>query len=605
VTALDWLVVLAYLAISLGIGVFFLRRASHSMEDYFIAGRSLPWWVIGFANCATYTGASAATVMLVFQDGLVGNFWWWASWVVWMPIVAVFWARYWRRMRIVTTAEFIELRYSGRFAKAYRTIYAIYNCCGWAPIVTGYMTGWMVVQFVPILGWTKFEIILACGLLVLLYAVVSGLFGIAYNDVFQFGLYLVAGFWLLFLIIGSFGGWQNMVSSAVAARGPEFLSPVPPSPALTPAILLALVVQGFFFAASPTAGEGTTAQKFMAARDETHAAVGQMLSAFLSLVVRVIPFILYGVAAAALYPKGSVAPELIWSQLVLRFAPAGLLGLAVAAELAGYMSTADAYMNWGGSFVTNDIYKAWLNPKASSRQLAIAGKIATIGITCLSFLVAMFLVDQMMSWFLYINAVMIAFVLPLAWLRFFWWRFNIWGEAAGVLAGLPLGYVIWFPLGFSQLPFWQGFFFLFGAGWIVILVTTWLTAPEPLGALQRFYLQCRPPGLWGPIASSLRLQGAPDINGEFRRDLWTCLAGIALCASMVVLLNGLIAGAHLLSALTAGVMAASAYVFFSRWRQESAADANAPSSDRDAWVVRGDLAVAASNESGESNLQGE
>src|SRR5215470_6702610 len=138
----DWLAVGAYLAIGLFIGLYFVRRASASMENYFIAGRSLSWWVIGLANCATYTGGSAAWVMLVFQDGLVGNFWWWPSWVVWMPLVAVLWARYWRRMGIVTTAEFIELRYSGRMAKAYRGVYALYSCFGWAPLMIGSLGGW-------------------------------------------------------------------------------------------------------------------------------------------------------------------------------------------------------------------------------------------------------------------------------------------------------------------------------------------------------------------------------------------------------------------------------------------------------------------------------
>jgi solute:Na+ symporter, SSS family len=563
---LDWLAVGVYLAIGLFIGLYFVRRASGSMEDYFIAGRSLPWWVIGLANCATYTGGSAAWVMLVFQDGLVGNYWWWPSWVIWMPVVAVLWARYWRRMGIVTTAEFIELRYSGRMAKAYRVVYALYNCFGWAPLVTGYMTGWMVVELQPILGWTRFEIILACGIVVLFYTVVSGLFGVVYNQVFQFSLYLVGAALLIPFMLSYFGGWHNAVSAAVAVRGPAFMNPLPPSASITPLILLALFVQGFFFAANPTAGEGSTAQRFMAARDETHAALGQVFSAFLALVLRLIPFIIYGIVAAALFSKTSVAPELVWSRLVLKFAPHGLRGVLIAAELAGYMAIANAYMNWGGSFLTNDIYKRLINPRSSDRRLAWVGKLATVAIVTLSFLVALFLVNRMMSWFLYINAVMIAFILPLAWLRFFWWRLNIWGEAAGVLLGLPLGYLIWFPLGFSTRPFWLAFFVLFGAGWAVILLVTWATQPESIGTLRRFYECCKPPGLWGPVASTYPPETSKRIEREFRGDLVSCSVGIVLFGSMVVLLNSAVAGHW---QLTAGAVAAallSGAMFIRRWR---------------------------------------
>jgi Na+/proline symporter len=472
-------------------------------------------------------------------------------------------------MGIVTTAEFIELRYSGRMAKAYRGVYALYSCFGWAPLVTGYMTGWMVVEMQPILGWSKFQIVLSCGLLVLGYTVLSGLFGVAYAQVFQFSLYLLGALLLVPRMIGFFGGWHPTVASALASRGVQFMRPLPPTPSITYLVVLALFIQGFFFAANPTAGEGSTAQRFMAARDETHAAMGQLLSAFLALVVRLIPFVIYGIAAASLFPKGSTPPELVWGRLVVKFAPRGLLGLVVAAELAGYMAIASAYMNWGGSFLTNDVYKRFIGPQASDRRLATVGRLTTVAITGLSFLVALFLVERMMSWFLYINAVMIAFVLPLAWLRFFWWRLNIWGEAAGVLLGLPLGYLIWFPMGFSRRPFWLGFFVLFFAGWVVILLATYLTRPENLETLQVFYDRCSPAGLWGPLTRLLPAAKARAARQEIRVQLITCLIGVLLCASMVVSLNALFAGWSTLALGSCAVMLLSGLAFIRRWRSAS------------------------------------
>jgi solute:Na+ symporter, SSS family len=445
-------------------------------------------------------------------------------------------------------------------------VYAVYNCFGWAPIVTGYMTGWIVMELKPILGWSRFEIVLACAILVMISTVLSGLLGVAHAQIFQFCLYLAGAACLLPAMVGYFGGWHQTVSTAIAARGAQVMDPLPPSSSLTPLVVLALIIQGFFFAANPTAGEGSTAQRFMAAKNETHAALGQMLSALFALAVRVLPFIGYGIVAIALFPKGSIAPEQLWAQLVLKFAPPGLRGLVIAAELAGYMAIANAYMNWGSSFITNDIYKRFLRPNASGRQLATVGRLTTLVMVCLSFLVAFFLVNQMMSWFLYINAVMIAFVLPLAWLRFFWWRLNIWGEAAGVLLGLPLGYLIWFSMGFSRRPFWFAFFVLFGTGWVVILLATLLTRPESKATLERFYQRCRPAGYWSPVTSALGKEAVLTVRREFRKDLADCFVGIVVCGSIVILLNAIVAQSWGLVAGTAFTLIISSTVFIRRWR---------------------------------------
>ena len=167
----------------------------------------------------------------------------------------------------------------------------------------------------------------------------------------------------------------------------------------------------------------------------------------------------------------------------------------------------------------------------------------------------------MMSWFLYINAVMVAFILPLAWLRFFWWRLNIWGEAAGVVLGLPLGYVLWFPLGFSQKPFWLAFFVLFAAGWAAILTTTWLTQPESMETLQRFYSRCLPPGLWGPVARTFGTENEQRIRAEFRSDLIASGLGIILFGSMTVALNAAVASRWNLFAGSVAAAAVSGWLF--------------------------------------------
>ena len=179
----------------------------------------------------------------------------------------------------------------------------------------------------------------------------------------------------------------------------------------------------------------------------------------------------------------------------------------------------------------------------------------------------------MMSWFLYINAVMIAFILPLAWLRFFWWRLNIWGEAAGVLLGLPLGYLIWFPLGFSERPFWQAFFVLFAAGWITILLVTWLTPAERIETLRTFYARCRPTGLWGAVTDGIPHADLETASRQLRRDLASCVLGIVVCGSMVLALNFAVAGWSLAALLAIVVMTVAGLAFIRRWRSTAAGEA--------------------------------
>ena len=197
-------------------------------------------------------------------------------------------------------------------------------------------------------------------------------------------------------------------------------------------------MQGLFFAASPTGGEGFTAQRFMAARNEFHAQVGQLFNAILTLIVRVVPFLFLGVIAAALYAPGSVAePGEIWARMVRSYAPVGLLGLLVAGIFAAYMSTISTLMNWGASYIVNDFYKPFVRPAESERHYVWVGRIGSVVIFSLSLFVAYYFVEGLRAWFLFINSVVFAFILPLSWLRFFWWRLNIYGER-GTHHWLPL-----------------------------------------------------------------------------------------------------------------------------------------------------------------------
>ena len=564
---LDWGVMVVYSLLALCIGLYFTRRASRGIEGYFVGGRSLPWWAIGFSTVATFTsaGSASAFTMLVFSGGLLGNWWWWIPWVIWMPLVAVIWSKFWRRLKIVSTAEFVQVRYGGRAASVFRSVAAIYFSFGWAVVLMAYVTGWLTKSVGPILGWRNSSIILFAATLTLSYTVLGGLLGAVYSEVFQFAFFVVSNVIFIPFIIQRLGGLHRIYGNVEHNYGASFFHATPPGGDFTGLTILALVLQGLFFAASPAGGEGFTAQKFMAAKNEFHAQVGQLFNAFLSLVVRVIPFFFLGIIAASVFPHGSVEGERIWGELVKRFGFEGLTGILVAGEFASYQSAVSTEMNWGASYLINDLYKRLIKKEASARHYVWASRIATFVLLALALLVGGLMVKGMMAWFLFINNVMIAFLLPLAWLRFFWWRLNIWGEIAALVGGLPLSYTIWFPLGFAHKPFWQGFLLLFGSGWLVILAVTLLTPPEKPETLAEFYRLCQPPGFWGKITSQLPQSSRQEIRSELRADIYECALGVVFCGASVALVANLFAR-HWLSSGGFAILGVVAFtIFVHRW----------------------------------------
>lgn len=572
--ALDWSVVALYAVVSLAIGVYYRRIASRNIEEYFIKGRNLSWWLVAVSAVATYTdaGLAPAVTMWVYQDGLLGNAVWWIPYVVWMPLAAVLWSKYWRRLKTLTTAEMLEVRYSGKAAKVYRVIYSVFMGFGYVVVLMGYVSGWLASALSPIIGWSPIELILFAGIITVVYTTLSGQYGVVYGDLFHFVLFIIGNSIFVFVALSAVGGMDAVHTGIQALRGEaagEFFNVLPPTPRLTGITILAFIVQGLFFAASPTGGEGFTAQRFMAAKNEFHAQVGQLANAALTLIIRVLPFIFTGMIGAAIYAPGSVAePSEIWARLVHQFSVPGLTGLLVGGIIAAYMSTISTEMNWGASYIVNDIYKRAIRKDAPANHYVLVGKISSILIFSLSMLVAYYLVKGMEAWFLFINSVIFAFILPLSWLRFFWWRLNIYGEAAALIVGLPLGYVVWFPLGFSALPFWEGFLLLFGMGWVIIVLVTLLSRPESLETLRGFYRLCRPPGLWGPVTGEFSADEKRTIRRETISDILDCILGVVFCASAILSSISLFGRKYWIFSVAAAAFISSGTAFVTRWKRK-------------------------------------
>ena len=569
----DWIILFIYCAVILGVSLYFRARASRSVEDYFIADRKLPWWIIGFADVAGYTGGGQGFLMIFFLSGFAGL--WlmaWISWVIWMPLVAILWARWWRRLGVLTTGEFIERRYAGRRATVYRNVYAVYACVVWGLTALGYGAAWMAATISPVLGWTPVKVLLIFGAITVVYSLISGLLAVAYNDVLQFVLLMAGNTVFALLLISQAGGLHAVWHHILETRGEQLLQPFPGGDALAPMTLIALCLQGLFFAGSPFAGEGWTAQRYMAARNERHAILGQVLNGILALIVRLIPFILLGLAAALLYPIASVkTPASLWGEMVKTYAPPGLFGLLLVSCLAGYMAAISSIGNWAASYLMNDIYRRSLRPQADNRELILMSRIFSGVLLAAAFACGAFIdAKQLEKWVLFINSSLVVFSLPLAWLKWFWWRLNAVGDMVGILGGFPAGYIVWFGSdavvpqalrsfvrktvgwrldgfipAFSDLdrfPFWMGFGILFVLGWTFIIAATLLTRAEPMDVLKDFYVRVRPIGWWGPVRRLLSEKENEDARDETARDMWACAAGIAFYFCLTVCLFALLGG---------------------------------------------------------------
>jgi Na+/proline symporter len=569
----------------------FHRNAGSSVDSYFVADRRLPWWIIGLSDTAAYTGGGQAFLMVFFLGGFSG-FWimGWATWVIWMPLVAVIWAKMWRRLGVVTTGELIERRYGGRTARVFRNVFAVYACSAWGLTLLAYGAAWMAASLGPLLGWPGRRVLLVFGAVRMVYTLISGLFGVAYNDALQFLLVLAGNGILGLMLLARSGGLARTWDQIGVLRGPGFLNPSPMAGNIGPLSLVALCLQGLFFAGSPYAGEGWTAQRYMAAKNEFHAVMGQVLNGVLALVVRLVPFILIGLAAAAIASPSSVAvPAELWAQLVRRYAPPGLFGLLLVASLAGYMGSIAAFMNWSAGYLVNDLYRLSLRPAATAAEYLLAGRLCSALILAIAVLWA-WSIDprQLDRWVLFINSALVVFPLPLAWLKWFWWRTNVFGEMVGILGAFPVGYTVWFGSDavipgalrafvrrFSSLnldgmvpafgdlnrfPFWAGFSIIFGLGWIAILAATLLTRPESMDVLRKFYRDVQPIGFWGPVQAELPEQVRLSIRARVREEIVACCWGVLGYFSMVLATFSLMGGHSALalassaSALITGVM---------------------------------------------------
>lgn len=502
---LDWLVVVLYLGLTLAVGLILARRGARNLAEFFVGGRAIPWWLAATSMAATTFNVDTPLYVAgrVAQAGVAGNWEWWCFALAHV-LLAVLLAKMWRRAGVLTDMELTELRYGGRPAAVLRATRAFLfavplNCLsiGYGMLAMRKVLGGLgavpTVSGLP--GDPQLWALVPVVLIVLAYTAVTGLWGVVATDFLQYILALVGAVVVMAFALGELGGLSGLVNGLNAAGKARHLDLVPAGQdPLVPLSTFAgyLMIQWWAFRNSD--GGGVFVQRLAATASERDATRAAHLFNILNYVVRTWPWVIVGLAALVLLP-GLPDPEAAYPALMVRYLPAGLLGLVFASLLAAFMSTVSTQVNWGASYLVHDLY-ARFGGVRDERRLMRAARWATVGLTLAAATLSFFMdsVGQVFRFLILIgNGPGLVLLL-----RWFWWRINAWAEIAAMVAGLALALISYLPA-FGALTFGQRLAFTaFGslAVWLPVMLAT---RPEPAHTLDRFYQRVRPGGLWAPV----------------------------------------------------------------------------------------------------------
>jgi len=581
---LDWALIAGYFVLSLGIGLWFKKRASASVDEYFASGRSMPWLLAGTSMVATTFAADTplAVTGLVGKHGVAGNWFWWAWAFGGMLTVFVF-AKLWRRAEVLTDVELIEQRYAGRPAAFLRGFRAIYVSVVMNSIVIGWVTAAMAIVLKQTVlvdmapgSDTDFWLVAAMLVVTGVYSMISGMWGVAVTDAVQFVLAMIGCVALAVVAVDHVGGTDALRERVTASFGgsdplafvPDFASENAAMPLGVFAVLVLTQWWATWYPGAEPGGGGYIVQRMASCRNERDAVKATLLFQLANYCLRPWPWILVALAAVAMHPDLRTAkdPGLGYPMLIRELAPVGLRGLLLVTFAAAFMSTISTQMNWGASYLVNDVYRRFVKPQATQRELMNASRLASAIVLLLGGATAWFLVVRGISvddaWaFL---AALGAGVGTVFLLRWFWWRINVWSEIAAMFGSLGcfLAVGAWqdaLPEAERLRPEYRSLI-VASATLVVWLVVTFVTKPEPMEKLQSFCRKVRPDGPgWGPV---LAVTPGVRSDGTLGRSLLCAVLGTTVVWSTLPGIGAVIFGEYLRAALCLGGGAVAAVLLF-------------------------------------------
>lgn len=525
----DWAIIALSLAATLAVGLWAARRAGKDTTEYFLSGRAMPWWLLGASMVATTFSTDTPNLVtdIVRQNGVAGNWVWWAFLLTGMLTVFIY-AKLWRRAGVTTDLEFYELRYSGRPAALLRAFRALYLGVFFNVMIMATVTLAAIKIAGIMLGLSPLATIAIAGGVTVVFSMFGGLRGVLFTDFLLFFVAMAGSVMAAVVAIGhpEVGGLEALLThpdvTGKLALFPDFSD----TSLLVPLLILPLAVQWWsvWYPGSEPGGGGYIAQRMLSARDEGGATAATLLFNVAHYALRPWPWILVALASIIVFPTvDSIraafpgVPESILGHdlaypAMLTFLPAGILGLVIASLASAYMSTISTHLNWGASYVVNDFWQRFVEPDADQRRLVRVGRITTALLMVLAAGVALWLQNALQAFqiLLQIGAgTGLLFIL-----RWFWWRINVASELTAMIVSFLVAVYLELvhPLIFPALELTTTFKLLAGVGITTVawVAATFLARPADDATLRRFYALVRPGGPgWEAVVRAAAADGDP------------------------------------------------------------------------------------------------
>ncbi len=549
---IDWAIIGVFFLVSLIIGVIVSKEAGENTSEYFLSGRSMPWWLLGVSMVATTFSADTPNLIadIVRNNGVAGNWVWWAFLLTGMLTVFLY-AKLWRRSKVLTDLEFYELRYSGKEAAFLRGFRALYLGFFFNIIIMATVSLAAIKIGGVLMGLTPIQTLLIASTVTVIYSSLGGLKGVLITDFFQFIIAMAGSIWATIVIVDmpEVGGLENLLTHENVKDKLHILPDFSNTDMLITLFVIPIAVQWWsvWYPGAEPGGGGYIAQRMLSAKDEKNAVWATLLFNVVHYAIRPWPWIIVALASLIVFPEISdlakafpnVDTSIINDDLaypaMLTYLPTGILGLVLTSLIAAFMSTISTHLNWGSSYMVNDFYQRFINPMASSKELVLTARISTVLLMFFAAIMALYLSNALQAFniLLQIGAgTGLLFIL-----RWYWHRINAWSEITAMLVSFVLA--LYFQLVHPR----TGLPELSSSAQLVlgILITTiaWvsvtlLTKPSNEETLKSFYKLIRPGGPgWKKIIMKMKDDPTLDFDTNEKWDVPTAILSMVIGSFMI------------------------------------------------------------------------
>ncbi len=543
----DYTLIIGFFSLVLLIGILVSKKSGKSSSEFFLSGRTMPWWLLGLSMVATTFSTDTPNLVtdIVRTNGVSGNWVWWAFLITGLLTVFVY-AKLWRKSNVNTDLEFYEMRYGGKPASFLRKFRAVYLGIIFNVITMSAVTLAAIKIGGIMLGLEPWQTVISAGLITVIFSALGGFKGVVYTDFLLFFVAMGGAIGAAYYLVNipEVGGIEALLSNENVTDKLSILPDFSNTQALITLLIIPLAVQWWssWYPGAEPGGGGYIAQRMLAAKDENHAIGATFFFNIMHYALRPWPWILVALASLVVYPDvasiqdafpmvsdDKLGHDLAYSAMLTKL-PSGLLGLVLASLIAAYMSTISTQLNWGSSYIVYDFYKQQINPEASEKRLVAVGRLSTVGLMVLSAGLALLLQNA-----LQLFEVLLAFGAGTGLifiLRWFWWRINAWSEitamfVSGIVSIIfkltPLGPYL-FDATAGVFPAWSEYLFIVLITTAIWLAATYLTPPESDDVLRSFYKRIQPGGPgWKVIIDKAKKENIAIEDADYQ---WSVPQGI-------------------------------------------------------------------------------